>query len=1165
MLSLLRPRFSARALLVFAAPALALLVLCVPRASADATLIVNSNLDFAGGACLSAGPCSLRAAIGNVDNGDVSGDVTITFAVEGVIATGANGPIAIDPPGGVSELTIAGPGADKLTVEGGGQARIFEVLGGDVSFSELTLVAGAVKGSTPGSIGGAALLQEGGAVLLSEMNVSANEVDNGRHGGAVYLGGGDLTVADSIFELNSAAGESVAAKGGAIYESTGAANLLTIEDSTFARNSSEGAGGAVFEDEGSFLVEHSEFADNEAGTVGGAVATDASGSTPSTTVADSQLLSNTAISGGAIDAHNGAGGVLVTRSLLEKNSAVGSGGAVSARGPTTIRASSLLENELSAPAGGFGSAVFVAANSTAIETSTVAMNDGVAVWAGADTSIRNSTIVRNHEDHENSAAGGLGGFHEPLPTVSVTASILAENEGAHEQRDCAVHVTSGGHNLVSESAPLEVDTDNPKCEWTGSGDQTGVDPKLGEIGDNGGPTPTLAPISRLSLAINHGGDPQATDQRGLPRPVPGGAVNTDVGAYEVQAPLAETGPTILAAAELEVGETITCDPGVWDTDGVLDALASFEWLRAGVKIDEGATHQLQAADAGAPLVCRYSLDNGATTTTADTAPVELAPIDVELAPSSLTFAAREINAGASAPQQLTLSNAGGVGVTIGSYSSAGQFPIDAGNCPVPGGELPPHQFCTIDVRFDPTARGAQTGTVTVVTSAGSIHAEAGGTGTAPEIAISPATLDLGHRPVGAGAGAAGSIEVANAGNAPLHLGAVSIEGNSDFSIPGGENGCSNATLQPGEECFVGVVFAPAAAGPRAATVRFAGDDPGSAGVVGVGTEPALAAEPAELEFGEREIGTGPGAPLTVTIRDSGEAPLSIGPVTVGGPGAAAFGIAADGCSGATLQPNGSCQLAVVFAPPAATSWGAHLVLPGTVPGSVALHGVGSSPPPPLVSSPVPPQGRLVLAGGKPLVGNQSGRIPVGISCESPSGEPCRMHLSLLRQGGKASADALAGWDGSLAAGRRETVPVPLQADARSALGRGGTLRALAVLETSSGEAVNASVKLAAPPAPRLKLVAIRPAGDDLVLSFDCRSKQPRCKGRASVTAQDSTALVAGSVSVPTGKAAVRLPLSGPGRRLLAAGRLRVNTQVVAVDSVYNRTAATSARFTVSGK
>ncbi len=72
----------------------------------------------------------------------------------------------------------------------------------------------------------------------------------------------------------------------------------------------------------------------------------------------------------------------------------------------------------------------------------------------------------------------------------------------------------------------------------------GVDPQLGPLGDNGGPTQTMA-IAATSPAVNKGAGVLTTDQRGQPRPVayPGvpfsaaaGANGADIGAFELQAP-----------------------------------------------------------------------------------------------------------------------------------------------------------------------------------------------------------------------------------------------------------------------------------------------------------------------------------------------------------------------------------------------------------------------------------------------------------------------------------------------------------------------------------------------------------------------------------------------------------------------------------------------------
>ena len=60
---------------------------------------------------------------------------------------------------------------------------------------------------------------------------------------------------------------------------------------------------------------------------------------------------------------------------------------------------------------------------------------------------------------------------------------------------------------------------------------TGVDPRLGPLADNGGPTQTMLPAAG-SPVINAGtSNALATDQRGAPRTSGGG---TDIGAVELQ-------------------------------------------------------------------------------------------------------------------------------------------------------------------------------------------------------------------------------------------------------------------------------------------------------------------------------------------------------------------------------------------------------------------------------------------------------------------------------------------------------------------------------------------------------------------------------------------------------------------------------------------------------
>jgi hypothetical protein len=112
--------------------------------------------------------------------------------------------------------------------------------------------------------------------------------------------------------------------------------------------------------------------------------------------------------------------------------------------------------------------------------------------------------------------------------VVLQNSIVANNTG----RNCHGAVTSEGYNLSSDST----------CNFDSTGDLNNTDPKLGQLGNYGGPTQTI-PLHRGSPAIDSG-DPSGctdgqghvlkTDQRGKPRADKEDSGGCDRGAYERQ-------------------------------------------------------------------------------------------------------------------------------------------------------------------------------------------------------------------------------------------------------------------------------------------------------------------------------------------------------------------------------------------------------------------------------------------------------------------------------------------------------------------------------------------------------------------------------------------------------------------------------------------------------
>jgi predicted outer membrane repeat protein len=117
----------------------------------------------------------------------------------------------------------------------------------------------------------------------------------------------------------------------------------------------------------------------------------------------------------------------------------------------------------------------------------------------------------------NSAISFGGGIYNS-DTVSLRNTIVANSPSGG---NCSGTITNGGNNLDSGDT----------CGWgSNNGSLSNIDPKLGPLAANGGPTQTMALLPG-SPAINAGADPgcPATDQRGVARPQ---GAHCDIGAYE---------------------------------------------------------------------------------------------------------------------------------------------------------------------------------------------------------------------------------------------------------------------------------------------------------------------------------------------------------------------------------------------------------------------------------------------------------------------------------------------------------------------------------------------------------------------------------------------------------------------------------------------------------
>jgi hypothetical protein len=105
--------------------------------------------------------------------------------------------------------------------------------------------------------------------------------------------------------------------------------------------------------------------------------------------------------------------------------------------------------------------------------------------------------------------------------------------------------------------------------------------------------------------------------------------------------------------------------------------------------------------------------------------------------------------------------------------------------------------------------------------------------------------------------------------------------------------------------------------------------------------PAFSANPTSVTFAPRHIGT-TSAPVTVTVTNTGGAPLTFGSVVIGGANPAAFKITTNTCTG-SLAPGAQCSTSVTFKPGADKTLNAVLKYTdnaATSPQSIPLSGRG---------------------------------------------------------------------------------------------------------------------------------------------------------------------------------------------------------------------------------
>ena len=457
--------------------------------------------------------CTLRAAVQEANALPGADTIQLPMGVMALTLAGASEDAAatgdLDVVSG-SALTITGMGVGVSVVDGAGLDRVFQVFsGGSLSLSGLTVQNGATSGAGDNANGGN--IWNGGILTLTTVRVAMGTAS--QSGGGVYgAPGGGATINGSTIEMNNA----VAGRGGGLYNGA----TMTVVGGVVTGNIAFGAGGGIVHDSfGAMTVTGATISDNTA-TSGGGVSVQRG----TFTLVDSVVSGNVAEDfGGGVSLLGTDVSASITRSTVSANAAASYGGGIDLTGmgdepsiSLTIDESTISENAAADAGGGLAARDAVAE----ITNSTVSGNVSEHNGGGLATRDHESELTLVHVTLTNNTAEGLpgGGLGIGAGTVTTRSSILAGNTPADCSTSSLPGVISQGQNLSSDGT----------CGFSMPADLPGVDPLLGPLQDNGGPTEThdLLPGSP---AINGAPEPGAppTDQRGDLRFEP-----ADIGAVE---------------------------------------------------------------------------------------------------------------------------------------------------------------------------------------------------------------------------------------------------------------------------------------------------------------------------------------------------------------------------------------------------------------------------------------------------------------------------------------------------------------------------------------------------------------------------------------------------------------------------------------------------------
>ena len=364
------------------------------------------------------GAGSLRAAIASANAAAGADDISFNLSGCPPCVISLATPLAI-----TGALTITGPGAGTLALDGGNAVQVIQTADVPVGISDLTVRNG--RSATNG--GG---IFAAGVLTLTRVTLRGNTTAHG--GGGVYASRA-VTVVDSVFDTNSATGATDGDGGG-----LNAVGQLTMTGSRFVNNTAptmkgySGGGGLIAF--GPTTISTTVFIGNStANWGGGAFIADFVSPRPMPTLppatpsvlTDVQFMNNTAQSGGGGGLFVWFEAILNSVDASDNYSGYYGGGVYggySGNYPVALNGGQLLHNSGQA-GGGLYSDGDVTIDGTQITSNTARNGNGGGAWTPRNAVVSNASIAFNVV-----TMGGNSGGIDTGGSLTLASSIVSDNQ-----------------------------------------------------------------------------------------------------------------------------------------------------------------------------------------------------------------------------------------------------------------------------------------------------------------------------------------------------------------------------------------------------------------------------------------------------------------------------------------------------------------------------------------------------------------------------------------------------------------------------------------------------------------------------------------------------------------------------------------------------------------